>query len=123
MPEEIEPSTERQRAPRNTTNWIGLIRTPDGAETPCTVKDVSKTGAKIGVPAHIELPNDFMLKIIGMDYVCSVNLAWRAGSLAGVRILQLAKLPPKPLTTQHQAEAADRAPHQSLGTRRGLRRG
>lgn len=123
MPEDPSSPIERPRAPRNKTNWIGLIRTRDGAETPCTVKDVSSTGAKIGVPENIELPEDFMLKIIGMDYVCSVKLAWRAGNLAGVRILHLAKLPPKPLTPQQQAEAADRTPHQSLGTRRGLRRG
>jgi hypothetical protein len=74
------------RAQRNKTDWIGPIRAPDGAEIPCTMKDVSKTGAKIAAPASYTLPDSFMLKVVGKDYVCRVKLAWRRGQGEGGRL-------------------------------------
>src|SRR5687767_6978400 len=84
-----------ERPTRNETNWIGMIRTPEGMEIPCTVKDVSKTGAKVGVPASYSLPDSFMLKVVGMDFICRVKLAWRRGHFAGVLIEQFGKIVPK----------------------------
>jgi len=68
-----------RREARSDTNWIATIRFRDGTELPCTVKDVSKSGAKIGVPASCALPDVFMLRIIGRDFLCLVRLAWRRG--------------------------------------------
>ena len=100
------------RAPRNETNWIGVIRTSEGVEIPCTVKDVSKTGAKIGVPASYSLPDSFMLKVVGKDFVCRVTLAWRKGHFVGVRIEQIGKV------AQKRAVAAEHpeAPKITVGT-------
>ncbi|MDB5645774.1 MAG: hypothetical protein JWQ05_1443, partial [Methylobacterium sp.] len=42
--------TIARREERSPTNWIATIRLRDGTEIPCTVKDVSKSGAKIGIP-------------------------------------------------------------------------
>ena len=80
------------RAPRADTNWIAIIRTLDGVEIPCNVKDVSKTGARIGVPASCPLPDIFMLRIVGKDIVCRVSLAWRKGNFVGVHIEQFGKV-------------------------------
>ena len=88
-------SPSLERAPRAETNWIALIRTFEGVEIPCNVKDISKTGAKIGVPASYPLPDRFMLKIVGKDFVCRVSLAWRKGNFVGVHIEQFGKIAPK----------------------------
>lgn len=102
MAAETEQSTPGQtiarREERSQTNWIATIRLRDNTEIPCTVKDVSKSGAKIGVPGSQTLPDVFMLRIIGRDFLCLVRLAWRRGDYAGVRIERVGKLP-KPAGT------------------------
>jgi hypothetical protein len=99
-----------RREDRNPTNWIAKIRLPDGTEIPCNVKDVSKSGAKVGIPSYHVLPETFMLRIIGRDFVCLVRLAWRRGDYAGVRIERVGKVaPPKPaheLAPQREAAPA-----------------
>ncbi|GJE18487.1 hypothetical protein AIGOOFII_3213 [Methylobacterium marchantiae] len=92
--ESSEPILRREE--RNSTNWIATIRIPNGEDIPCTVKDVSKSGAKIGVPAYHVLPDTFLLRIIGRDFVCMVKLAWRRGDYVGVRIERVGKVPPPP---------------------------
>lgn len=89
----VEAALVARREERTSTNWIALIRLFDGTEIPCNVKDISKSGAKLGVPATYELPSAFMIRIIGRDFVLRVNLAWRRGNYAGVRIERIAKLP------------------------------
>lgn len=81
-----------RREERLPTNWIAMIRLFDGTEIPCTVKDISKSGAKLGVPGSAALPPGFMLKVVGRDFVLRVTLAWRRGNYAGVRIDRIAKL-------------------------------
>lgn len=83
-----------RREDRNSTNWIANIRLPDGREIPCTVKDVSKSGAKLGIPSYHALPPSFLLRIIGRDFVCMVKLAWRRGDYVGVRIERVGKVAP-----------------------------
>lgn len=97
----------QRREERSPTNWIATIRLRDGTEIPCNVKDVSKSGAKIGVPASQLLPEMFMLRIIGRDFLCLVRLAWRRGDYAGVRIERIGKVPapaPKPMETNPEVQ-------------------
>ncbi|CAA2104474.1 hypothetical protein MBUL_02722 [Methylobacterium bullatum] len=93
---EAETSSEPvlRREDRNPSNWIANVRLPDGREIPCTVKDVSKSGAKLGIPAYHELPDSFLLRIIGRDFVCMVKVAWRRGDYVGVRIERVGKVAP-----------------------------
>lgn len=94
-----------------------MIRLFDGTEIPCNIKDISKSGAKLGVPETYELPSSFMLKIVGRDFVLRVTLAWRRGNYAGVRIDRIAKLPQ---TEEKKATAATPAQdYHSIGSRRG----
>ena len=85
---------------------------------PCTVKDVSKSGAKIGVAKGQDLPPVFMLRIIGRDFLCLVHLAWRRGDFAGVRIERVGKIPVavanKDATPAHEARNAESG---SIGVR------
>jgi hypothetical protein len=85
-----------RREERRETNWIALIRLPDGTEIPTTVKDISPSGARLVVPSSYALPKSFMFKVIGRDFVCAVQLAWRRGDYAGVRIARVGKLTSDP---------------------------
>ncbi|MEH3117371.1 MAG: PilZ domain-containing protein [Methylorubrum populi] len=112
----VEAALVARREERASTNWIALIRLFDGTEIPCNVKDISKSGAKLGVPAAYELPATFMLRILGRDFVLRVNLAWRRGNYAGVRIERIAKLP---VAEEKKAAPVEQVPdYHSIGTRR-----
>lgn len=93
-----------------------MIRLFDGTEIPCNIKDISKSGAKLGIPEAYTLPASFMLRILGRDFVLKVNLAWRRGNYAGVRIERIAKLPvpeeKKPVTVEQTPN------YSSIGSRR-----
>lgn len=108
-----------RREPRNETNWIALIRLLDGTELSCIIKDISKSGARIGVPQSCELPETFMLKVIGRNFVCLVKLAWRRGNYAGVRIEKVGKLPPPaPIEEQPDVKPAETPAYSGIGSRR-----
>lgn len=98
MEQSTPGQTVARREERSPTNWIATIRLRDNTEIPCTVKDVSKSGAKIGVPSSQVLPDVFMLRIIGRDFLCLVRLAWRRGDYVGVRIERVGKVPKAPGT-------------------------
>ncbi|MBE7244299.1 MAG: PilZ domain-containing protein [Actinomycetospora chiangmaiensis] len=89
--------TER-REERKETNWIAKIRLFDGREIATTVKDVSTSGARLAVPEEMELPERFMFRVIGRDFVCAVKLMWRRGSNVGVQIERVGKLEAKPVS-------------------------
>ncbi len=76
---------------RSPTSWIATLRLSDGSEIACTVKDVSKSGARLGIPSQQVLPDTFLLRIVGRDFICMVRLAWRRGDYAGVRIERVGK--------------------------------
>ncbi|MBB2961628.1 PilZ domain-containing protein [Methylobacterium sp. R2-1] len=113
---QIEAALIARREERTSTNWIALIRLFDGTEIPCNVKDISKSGAKLGVPETYVLPSAFMLRIVGRDFVLRVNLAWRRGNYAGVRIERIAKLT---VPEEKKAVTEEQTPdYSSIGTRR-----
>lgn len=110
---------DRRREPRTETNWIAMIRLDDGTEIPCTVKDVSKSGAKLGVPDTVALPASFRLRVLGYEFLFLVRLVWRQANAAGVRIERFGKRPAddgKPAEPEIREEAAET--YNRLGTRR-----
>jgi len=74
------------------TNWIAPIRLPNATKIPTTVKDTSLSGVRLAVPSFYVLPKNFMFKVVGRDFVCAVQLAWRRGDYAGVRIERVGKM-------------------------------
>ncbi|WP_292513227.1 PilZ domain-containing protein [Methylobacterium sp.] len=113
-----EAAFVERREPRSETNWIALIRLLDGTEISCNVKDISKSGARLGVPSRYELPETFMLKVVGRNFVCLVKLAWRRGNYVGVRIERVGKLP-DPVRVEEPAVANSTAPeYKAIGSRR-----
>ena len=107
-----------ERAARNETNWIAIIRTFEGIEIPCTIKDISKTGAKIGLPSSCQLPNSFMLKVIGKSFVCRVSVAWRKDNFVGVHIEQFGKIAPKVERVEDANVRTTDASYKAIGARR-----
>ncbi|MDN3571018.1 PilZ domain-containing protein [Methylobacterium longum] len=99
---------------RRDTNWIALIRLPDGTEIPTTVRDISASGARLAVPISYVLPKSFMFKVIGRDFICAVQLVWRRGDYAGVRIERVGKVPS--MQARRPAESLD--PGTTLRARR-----
>jgi hypothetical protein len=124
---ESQQSTPAQTVPRreerSPTNWIATIRLRDGTEIPCTVKDVSKSGAKIGVASAQVLPEVFMLRIIGRDFLCLVRMAWRRGDYVGVRIERVGKVPSaasKEAALGRDTKPADSGGIGALSRKRGI---
>ena len=111
IPSERPDAHVDRREERRETNWIALIRLPDGSEIPTTVKDISPSGARLAVPSSYVLPKSFMFKVVGRDFICAVQLAWRRGNYAGVRIERVEKI------GANQA----RKPVESADPARGLR--
>ncbi|MET0366872.1 MAG: PilZ domain-containing protein [Methylobacterium sp.] len=107
-----------RREERKETNWIAKIRLFDGQEIATSVKDISASGARLAVPEGMELPERFMFRVIGRDFVCAVKVAWRRGSHVGVQIERVGKLEAKAVK-QPEPEAA--VPDTSGGAIRGLR--
>lgn len=56
----------------------------DGAIYACVIRDMSPTGAKIGISRRHRLPADFMLAIPGRDFTYRVMRMWQRGDFAGV---------------------------------------
>lgn len=108
-----------RREPRSETNWIATIRLLDGTEIPCNVKDISKSGARLGVPKSYALPDTFMLKVVGRNFVCLMKVAWRRGNYAGVRIERVGKLPGPPAVAAEPLPAKPTvSTYQAIGSRR-----
>ncbi|GJE37708.1 PilZ domain-containing protein [Methylobacterium persicinum] len=111
-----------RREERKETNWIAKIRLFDGSEIATSVKDISASGARLAVPESMELPERFMFRVIGHDFVCAVKVAWRRGSQVGVRIERVGKLDTKTVKPQ-QEEAPAAAETKETGGDMMRRRG
>ena len=110
-------SVIHRREERASTNWIALVRLADGTEVPCTVKDVSPSGARLGIPAAQTLPETFLLKVVGRDFICQVRLAWRRGNYVGVLIERIGKLPKKDAPAEYTRETQAQN-YKALGPRK-----
>ena len=83
---------EQRRAQRHGINWDGMIVDPVGGGIigPCTVANVSATGAKLVLKDQdAEVPDEFALILSrngGVQRRC--ELVWREGGSLGARFLQ-----------------------------------
>ena len=60
-----------------------------GATTNCVVRDLSESGAKLGVASNVKLPEEFDLWLVQRKLRLRVRLRWRRGEFAGVSFLEL----------------------------------
>lgn len=79
--------SDKRRKVRRPLSYPGLINVGDGSPLrPCTLYDVSESGAQIVIPAPDDLPEQFCL-ILGFVGAAQrhCQVAWRAEKRVGVK--------------------------------------
>jgi hypothetical protein len=79
-------------APRFRVLGHAQIITQAGA-TNCVVRDLSETGAKLGVSTHVRLPAEFDLWFVRRRLKLRVRVRWRKGEFVGVAFCEPEKAP------------------------------
>jgi len=60
----------------------------DGAEIPCTLLDVSQTGARLVAREPEQVPDEFLLRLaVGRQALRHCAVVWRDGANIGVRFI------------------------------------
>jgi hypothetical protein len=77
----------KRAAPRKVVLGHGLITGPN-IHANCVIRDISSTGAKLGVSGKISLPAAFELVLVKTGSKRRVLLRWRRGDFAGVEFCQ-----------------------------------
>ncbi|MBM6580174.1 PilZ domain-containing protein [Microvirga sp. BT689] len=66
----------------------GRIRLePQGLHLPCTIRDLSMTGARLWLPGAVDLPEEFELEIPILEQAVAVRLMWSEAKTYGVMFL------------------------------------
>jgi len=74
---------ENRKTPRRSVLGHAVIYTPS-TRANCVVRDISQTGAKLGVSRNVKLPPVFDLFLVKTNSKRRVLLKWRAGDFAGI---------------------------------------
>ena len=76
--------TERRAAHRESGPFAAVIKLYSGQSLPCTVVNVSETGAKLALIREIDLPKQFELSIPSKNAFWRVRVVWQDGRELGV---------------------------------------
>lgn len=71
---------------RRATTRFATIILENGERIPCVIRDLSATGAKLGVARRFQLPERFLLQVKGREPAFPVQRAWQRGDHAGVQV-------------------------------------
>jgi PilZ domain len=77
-----------------------LIYAKGAMSTPCTVTQLSVSGARINLGETVSLPETFEISIPQRDFSCRARLVWRDGGRAGIEF-QAEAPPPEPTTADY----------------------
>jgi hypothetical protein len=77
-------SAERRGPPRTPVLIPAIALCDGGMEYRCVLRDMSETGAKIGIPRRYRLSRTFRLVTGGRPEGFPVRLAWQRGDFAGL---------------------------------------
>jgi hypothetical protein len=80
-------NNNKRAAPRKVVLGHGLIIGPD-VQANCIIRDLSSTGARLGVSGKINLPAAFDLVLVKTRSRRRALLRWRRGDFAGVEFSQ-----------------------------------
>lgn len=93
MPDPVDtvpsaPSSKERRAggDRRAATRFATIILEDGERVPCVIRDLSATGAKLGVARRYRLPERFLLQVKGRAPAFPVQRVWQRGDHAGVQL-------------------------------------
>jgi bifunctional ADP-heptose synthase (sugar kinase/adenylyltransferase) len=82
----LAASAESRIAPRKRVLMAGLAVLESGEDAfPCTVLDVSSTGARVRVGPERSLPDEFRLVVIRNRTTHKARVMWRRQQVVGVR--------------------------------------
>jgi hypothetical protein len=88
MPEATEEA-EARRAGRRQVFGLGVVLGRDLSAN-CVIRDLSATGAKLGISRRVKLPANFSVALLKTKTVRRVVLKWRRGDFAGVEFARRA---------------------------------
>jgi hypothetical protein len=74
--------TERA-AGRHEVFGLGVVLAPDVSAN-CVIRDLSSTGAKLGISRRVKLPPKFKVALLKTNTMRNVVLKWRRGDFVGV---------------------------------------
>ena len=104
----MEPVTINRRNIQRQPSFLGgtIIYNRQRWSTPCIVKNLSHTGAKLTAKNMPVLPDSFELHVPQKHATYTVRLKWRAGDVVGVEIDGVAAVaePVKPARSQQRVE-------------------
>ncbi|MDO8353899.1 MAG: PilZ domain-containing protein [Aestuariivirga sp.] len=81
-------SKEQRKNPRHKVLKDGKIISSDmGSVIDVKIRDVSDGGARIQVPAAIDLPEEFGLLMISQELLYPAVVKWRTGQLTGIEFI------------------------------------
>ena len=76
---------EQRKSPRHKVLKDGKIISSDmGSVIDVKIRDVSEGGARIQVPAAIDLPEEFGLLMISQEMLYPAVVRWRTGQVTGI---------------------------------------
>jgi hypothetical protein len=77
---------DKRRAPRYPTFLAGQIQVGEGHPTPCVIRDLSRSGARLELHPEAAIPATFELRIMSREAAYTGKLVWRDQERAGVRL-------------------------------------
>lgn len=75
---------ERREGPRESGPFAAVAKLYSGRSAPCTVLNVSESGAKLALVKEMVLPREFELSIPARNAFWRVRVVWQAGKEVGV---------------------------------------
>ena len=86
--ESLRSKTELRKHARKPFHWRATIIAGSGSPRPCTVSDVSESGARLKVDRPGELPEKFILLLTASGKTRRLcRVIWRSKKEAGVKFL------------------------------------
>jgi hypothetical protein len=79
-----DDDSDKRRAPRKEVFGHAVILGL-GLRANCIIRDLSATGAKLGVSHRVKLPPKFYVQLVKLNSTRLVNLRWRHGDFIGVQ--------------------------------------
>ena len=82
-------SSDRRSGRRQDLRYLARIESlADGGEVPCTLLDVSQSGARLMVRDPGVVPDEFLLRLaVGRQALRHCIVVWRDGATLGVRFV------------------------------------
>jgi PilZ domain len=62
---------------------LGIVITTE-TKVNCVIRDLSRTGAKLGISRRVKLPSEFTVALLRTKTMRRVVLRWRRGDFVGV---------------------------------------